>query len=485
MQIDNVIIYPRKSREDLEREKETGEDSLALMTELLVKTCQRMGISSFDVLPEIGSADTIDGRPVFSDIMTNLIPSGKYQGIVVREISRLGRGNFADAGRIYEAIITHKFYIITTNRVYDPTNKADLRSLRMELFMAREEYEMTKERLWYGRDERAKQGYAGGYLPVLGLTSYRGKFSLVPDELEVLKRIFTMRAEENSCNVIADVLNSEGRLSKKGKKWDPTSIWQILRNKRYIGIAKWGGQEIPAKHPPLVDLDLWEAAQRVNKDKANPNNWVESPYIVRLHCHECGSRMYGSTDSAKTKINGTWKYYNKKPFYVCNGRRTNICSHRVRAEKVHDVIMGELRKMFIEENWKKLVDERNATRKKENLGYLIKEKEKALKVQESFLVKLDLDYKNGLKPALYSRHYEQTENAINTLKHEIRELEKRAKKRKATPPSNIKKQLLDLLDKWDSLTNKRKKEVIRAIFPRIELAKNGEYHIDIELPEKV
>jgi site-specific DNA recombinase len=483
--LEPTIIYPRKSREDEQREKETGEDCLAVMTELLENTVKRLGISSFVINPEIGSADTIDGRPVFSEILNDMLPSGKWKSITVREISRLGRGNFTDAGRIYHTITKHKIYIITPQRIYDPTNKADLRFLRMELFMAREEYEMTKDRLWYGKDERAKQGFAGGYLPVLGLTSVRGRFILIPEEIETLTRIFEMRAAEVSFTEIATTLNNEGVLSKKGRKWDPTSIRQITFNNRYIGIAKWDGQEFPAKHPPLVDIELWNRVQEVNKRRAIPTNRVDNEFIVKLYCHECGNRMYGWNDRAKEKVKGEWKYYNFKPKYHCFGRKKPVrCYHTVRAEQIHEFILEELTKLVEKDMWDGLVKAHNKKGNMTGLKKVYAEKVKLLKAKKDFLVKLDYDYSKGeLAPSLYSKHYDQTERQINSLELETAELKQKINRQPANVnPNEIRKRIKHMLKVWDTLPNLPKKKLIAKVFPRIEISKTGEWFITRQLP---
>lgn len=74
--------------------------------------------------------------------------------------------------------------------------------------MAREEYEMTKERLAYGKDQKAKKGYAPNYIATLGLESVRGKIYIIEEEAQLVREIFEMRAKGMSYQSIADILNS-------------------------------------------------------------------------------------------------------------------------------------------------------------------------------------------------------------------------------------------------------------------------------------
>ncbi len=483
--IHNVILYPRKSREDVEREKETGEDCLAAMTEMLCSTCKRwdFSYSQDDVMPEIGSADTIDDRPVFKKILDVYIPSGKYQGIVVREISRLGRGNFTDAGRIYDALIVYNFYVITPWKIYDPSNPADRRQIRMELFIAREEYENIKERLWEYRDAKAKKGFSGCRSLSLGLNSVRGKWIIVPEEVAIVLEVFQMRAKNMSFPEIADNLNRRGIKTRFGAKFYPGTIYKIINNKRYIGIHTWRGVEYPAQHPALIPIELWNCVHQV----IHPKNThiMTSPrdndYLVELYCHECGSRMYG------------FKQKRKKGEYIiydCCGRRNeNLkCTHLKAGNKIHKIVLEELKKIISSpEILQSLITENNRSRTLDvtRITQQIKDREKLLTQKEKFLTKLDADYESEtLSSELYNRRFNDTVHIIYGLKHEIAALKKEVK------GFNIKIDSIDvILEKlqravlnWDKLDNKRKKVLIKSFFLKIEIARNGTMYFSRNVP---
>lgn len=61
-------------------------------------------------------------------------------------------------GVIYDLITEKRIFIITPYKIFDPNNPADLRQIRFELFMSREEFETTRERLMGGRVNRAMEG---------------------------------------------------------------------------------------------------------------------------------------------------------------------------------------------------------------------------------------------------------------------------------------------------------------------------------------
>lgn len=487
IELTNVILYPRKSREDIEREKESGEDCLATMTGLLETTCKRMGIAytKDDIFPEIGSADTIDGRPVFSRIINELLPSGRYQGIVVREISRLGRGNFTDAGRIYDTLIKHKIYIITPTKTYDPTNKDDLKFLRMQLFMAREEYEMIKDRLWYGKDERAKQGFSPGNIVTLGIESIRGKIIIIKGEAELVLRIFKMRAGELNYQEISGILNKEGYRTKRGFEFRGSTIYKVLHNKRYIGIARWSGEEYPSQNPAIVPLELWNKVHNqinpslFHKKQAHRDN----EYLVELYCGECGNRMYGSMYQPRRQLrSGEKKYYTKRLVYVCNGRKLlklKCPTPQQNADDVHEIMFDELKKVLANKRMLKKAITKRQTFINENIDSIsgeIGQKEKLLKQKQNFLLQLDRDFKNeDLTARLYSKNYDETCEEIDTIKSEIANLStvKRRNTVKTDPVDNILYRVNYLIESWDLISNKTKKAVFAAFFPKIEIGRDG------------
>ena len=140
-----IINYLRRSRQDIEKEKRTGEDTLSTQQKIMTKVLDDIGIP-YDQVSEIGSGDKIETRPVFKQLLEDL-KIGKYNGVAIRELSRLGRGNYSDMGIIYDLVVSKNIYIITPYKIYDPSNSSDVRQIRFELFMSREEFELVKDRL--------------------------------------------------------------------------------------------------------------------------------------------------------------------------------------------------------------------------------------------------------------------------------------------------------------------------------------------------
>ncbi|MCY0881673.1 MAG: recombinase family protein, partial [Firmicutes bacterium] len=161
--VERAICYIRKSREDEEAERR-GEDTLLKQRELMVSEVLSRHSFAYDLAEEVASGDSIRDRPVFRELLPQL--GTRYQAIVCKDLSRLGRGSYRDMGMVYDIIRDRQIYIITKDAVYDPRNFSDLRMIRFSLFFNREEYEMTVWRLTEGKYDGARRGkWVAGSVP--------------------------------------------------------------------------------------------------------------------------------------------------------------------------------------------------------------------------------------------------------------------------------------------------------------------------------
>lgn len=321
--IEQILNYLRKSRADEEHERKTGEDVLKAQKDLMDRVLEPLGIP-YDQRPEIGSGDKISTRPVFQGVIKDL-QDKKYQAIAVKEISRMGRGSYTDMGVIYDVIQDNRIFIITPYKVYDPRNPTDLRQIRFELFMAREEFETTSERLFGGRVNNAMSGmWVSGAAP-LGFTynAKTRKLEINEEEATVVRTIFDYyvngvpdkngKRRDVSFRALATYLmrNTPIRTPRGSKNWSPIVVNRLLTNERYIGTMKFRTTEringkiikrpteehviVPNAVPAIIDEATWEAAQaKVNDSAHKPRNKMDfSPCELAglCICIKCGKRM--------------------------------------------------------------------------------------------------------------------------------------------------------------------------------------------------
>lgn len=308
--VQRVACYLRRSREDLEAEKR-GEDTLLAQRELILKDILPRYNVDFELYEEVVSGENIKDRPQFQLLLEG-VRQNKYQAIVVKDLYRLGRGNYSDMGVVYDLIRDKRIFIITRDNVLDPANHDDLRNIRFSMFLSREEYEATVWRLVNGKYDKARNrgAWVAGSTP-FGYDYHRQSRKLVPNkDAETVKLIFDLFVHEDLGYAAISTRLKQLRLkTPKGLDyWHPMQIRRILDNPVYIGTVRYRitkRQKSDGKivqrpeeehivyenaHEPIIDRDTWDSAQRKLQKSIPKNNLDFSPCELAglITCGTCG-----------------------------------------------------------------------------------------------------------------------------------------------------------------------------------------------------
>lgn len=316
--VTDIINYCRRSRQDIQKEKLTGEDTLASQRKLMKSVLDKMKIP-YEQRSEIGSGDKIETRPIFKEVLKD-IKKGKFDAIAVKEISRLSRGNYTDAGIIYDLIADKGIVIITPYKIYNPTNLSDLKQIRFELFMAREELEQTKERLNGARYNAALEGKWMGQIPFgyerITEGKENGRLKPVEKEADIIKLIFDLyingyegkQVKERAISTILKRLNI--KTAKGCQYWDTTQLTRILTNEAYIGVSKFRTtkrtssgkvEKRPEKehirvedaHEAIIEKEAFYKVQEIMKSHVPKTRLDAEVFELTgiLTCKHCGRKL--------------------------------------------------------------------------------------------------------------------------------------------------------------------------------------------------
>ena len=220
-----------------------------------------------------------------------------------------------------------------------------------------------------GQKQVTQKGYHGGgkapygYKRVRvpdpgGKTDKDGKvveyvtYEVVPEQADVVRRVFRLYGDGQSYLKIANALNLEGQVSPGGSTWDVSSVRTILRNESYLGRRVWNQTRRNKKvkrgtkvakprdewivtegaHPAIIDKDLWQAAQaiiqrnaRMAKGRHGYYNTPHSPHLLTgiVRCDCCGSNYHLNTVRWKRKVRQYYRcgHHSKRGNAACaNGR---------------------------------------------------------------------------------------------------------------------------------------------------------------------
>lgn len=194
-----------------------------------------------------------------------------------------------------------------------------------------------------------------------------GRLVIVPEEAEIVRRIYREFLEGKSIRQIAQGLEADGLKTGAGRtKWYDSTIRSILKNEKYMGDALLQKEytvdfltkkrqrnygDLPQyyvenDHEPIVSREIFQQAQgeflrRMNKiDKNGIHSAYSSCYALtgKLICSKCGSSY------RRMKAHGTNKY----TMWRCKKRlmKGAPCDGRnVREEDVQAVVMAALAKL--------------------------------------------------------------------------------------------------------------------------------------------
>ena len=145
----------------------------------------------------------------------------------------------------------------------------------------------------------------------------KGGLSIVPEQAEIVQKIFFMYAEENrSIRDIVRILTLEGHVPYKGgKEWAKTSINRMLVNTTYVGhfffnkfkrsgprlIYKDRAEWIRIECDPIIDLGMFEKVQRRMKhNKTYVRKHPARTYLLSgmVICSECQRPYLAQTAKA-------------------------------------------------------------------------------------------------------------------------------------------------------------------------------------------
>ncbi len=93
----------------------------------------------------------------------------------------------------------------------------------------------------------------------------REERSLVSDPAQaaVVRRIYGAYRAGRGCHRVADDLNADSVQPPRAKKWDRSTIANILDSPVYIGRVPYNDEVFEGEHDPILDAELWQDVQTI------------------------------------------------------------------------------------------------------------------------------------------------------------------------------------------------------------------------------
>lgn len=324
--VDDILIYLRKSRKDLEYGKEeTIERTLQRHEEILQKFAIKVWgkkIPEKNIYREVVSGDTIADRPMIQQVL-NKVESPKIKGVLVLELERLARGNTIDQGVIVQTFEFTNTIIITPQKAFDLKNDFDISFFEDGLYQARKYLTYIKKVLLRGRVTSVNEGKFVGSTCPYGYSKEKIKgdkgFKLIINEAEakIVRIIFEMSTKGIGASNIANHLNKIGSKPRKAEVWVSASIRSIIENPVYIGKIRWNwrktektmknGKVIKSRpkheeyilvnglHEAIINEETFNIANKNKQDKngksVRKDLTIQNPLAGLVECGYCHRTM--------------------------------------------------------------------------------------------------------------------------------------------------------------------------------------------------
>jgi len=379
-----AAIYARVSSDQQREDKTVASQTAAAMA---FASTQGYSVPAGWIFEDEGFSGATLVRPGLERVR-DLVAEGQIQAVLVLSPDRLSR-KYA-----YQVLLTEEWlrHGVQTIFVKAPQSQTPEDQLKLQFQGMIAEYERAQilERSRRGNRHRAKQGEVSvlsgapyGYRYVRKTEERAAYYEVIETQAEVVRQVFDLyTAQSLSIGAITRRLNELAVPTRKAHTcWERSTIWAMLRNPAYRGMACFGKtQEAARQHrdnraarmrghasrrsprplqetpkdqwiqipvPALVDERSFDLAQERLQDnkKFSPRRTIEPSILQGLvHCADCGYALYRTaTRSSARKI-----YY-----YRCLGsdawryQGQSRCSAKpIRLDLLEDTVWTEVTRLL-------------------------------------------------------------------------------------------------------------------------------------------
>lgn len=465
-----VALYVRLSREDDEDKIESNSvtNQRSLLMEYL-KSNDEFVI--YDIYIDDGYSGTDFNRPAFQRLLNDM-KDNKFNTIIVKDLSRLGR-NYIEVGNYIEQIFPlFKIRFISVNDMIDShKNPASVNNVLVPFknLMNDEYCRDISMKIRSAFNTRKRKGeFVGAWAPYGYIKDPNNKYHFIIDEepAKVVKMIFKMALDGMGRNTIAKELNKMGipnptaykqkvlksnyqnssasRNFKNDGAWTNTSISQILKNRVYVGdmvqckervvsykihkIVKNAKEDwiiVENTHEPIISREDYFKIQDIlfSRDTRTEKSGELSMFAGHIRCFDCKRAMNKKTLSNKNRDRDYW-------YYICSTYRNKskeLCSkHSIRNDKLENAVLEAIRfqtKLVLE--MEELLNEINksntANLRNNNIESSIKRQENELEKFKKLKKSAYEDWKLGV--ITQDEYIEYTESYMNKIQEAENTLE--------------------------------------------------------------
>ena len=259
---------------------------------------------------------TTDNRPDFQRMIKDSAKK-TFELVLVYKLDRFSRDKFA--ATMYKHTLKQNGVKVLSamENIPDTPEGIILESLLegMNQYYSAELSQKVKRGM---KETRLKGNFTGGHL-LYGYDLKDHKIIINESQAEIVRYIYEQFSLGVYVKDIIKFLTAKG-IYNNGKPFARNTVYNILKNEKYSGIYRHGGEVFENMYPQIVPTDIYENVRAKISENKYGKRSVEVVYLLRhkLKCGYCGQPISAETGTSK---NGQVKRY-----YKCLGRkRQNGC----------------------------------------------------------------------------------------------------------------------------------------------------------------
>lgn len=352
----NVAVYARFSSDNQRQE------SIDAQLRAINDYCKNCGHEIVRIYQDEAVSATTDQREQFLKMIHDS-KSGIFDLIVVHKLDRFARNRY-DSAFYKNELKKHGVRIISVLEQLDDSPESVILESVLEGLAEYYSKNLARE-VRKGLNENALKALHNGGIAPLGFNVNKDQtYSINPTEAQAVRLIYEMYANGYGYNMIAKTLNDGGYKTKLNRPFGKNSIFDILRNEKYIGryvfnkraSKKLGNRvyknddeitRIDDALPRIIEDDIWNRVQTKLLQNRKPRMNATRIYLLtgKIFCGECGSSFVGG--SYVYGRDRETKYFN----YTCNSsqRKTGCNNKRIRAEYLESYVLDMIRDEILSE----------------------------------------------------------------------------------------------------------------------------------------
>ena len=297
---------------------------------------------------------TKDSRPEFRRLIADC-QAGHIDLVLTKSISRFARNTVTLLETVRELKDLGVGVYFEEQNLHSLSGDGELMLTILASYAQEESRSASENQKWRIRKD-FKEGKPSNNIRIYGFDYKDCKLTIIPEEAEVVRMIFTDYLSGLGKNAIMKKLIRLGIPTKCGGRWSESTVGSILKNEKFIGdtclqkgfitdhlTKQWkpNDGELPkyyveGSHEAIIDRETFEAVQEEMASRAakanHPRKITFSEFSGIITCERCGAKF-------RKKVNGIGTKY-AKVVWAC-ATYTYRGKHECAAKRIPEDILKE------------------------------------------------------------------------------------------------------------------------------------------------